>query len=78
MIETYYVYTTGVNSMNISGILEHSPNIPKGTIFALDESECLAYRQVFRNVRIDPSMEIATPSSSENVPAMPLEFRSTE
>ena len=31
--DAYYGYTTGVNGMDIRGILEHSPNIPKGIIF---------------------------------------------
>ena len=33
MIEAYYEYATGVNGMDIRGILEHSPNIPKGHHF---------------------------------------------
>ena len=31
--DTYYGYSTSVNDMDIRGILEHSPNIPKGIIF---------------------------------------------
>ena len=33
MTDAYYGYTTGVNGMDMKGILEHSPNIPKGMIF---------------------------------------------
>ena len=33
MIEAYYGYTTGVNGMDMRGILKHSPNMRKGIIF---------------------------------------------
>ena len=33
MVEAYYGYTTGINGMDIRGILEQSPNIPKRFFF---------------------------------------------
>ena len=35
MIEAYYGNTTGINGMDIRGILEQSPNIPKRESFFL-------------------------------------------
>ena len=37
MGDAYYGYTTGVNGMDMRGILEHSPNIPKRIIFVFSE-----------------------------------------
>ena len=38
MIEACYGYTTGINDMDIRGLLEYSPNIRKGIIFVLGKS----------------------------------------
>ena len=43
MIEAYYGNTTGINGMDIRGILEQSPNIPKRESFFLSVKDIAQY-----------------------------------